>query len=777
MNISSFDQERSRVVGGIFLPPSRYQWRRYGVAVLAVAIALLVKLLLNSVIDQESPFLIFFAAVLVSSRYGGMGAGVLATFLAALLSDYFFLSPTYSFIHSNLGQNLQLFLFVVEGISVSSIVASLNSANQRVQLSKLEDLDHEESLHQCEERFCLLVEDVKDYAIFMINTNGYIASWNAGGKHIFGYLESEIIGQELSCIFTLEDIQSGKPKKELQTAMALGQAYEEGHHVRQDGTSFWASGVITALRDEAGNMRGFSKVVRDITERKQAEEMLQVANDELEVEVERRTTELRNANKYLQSEIAERQRIETALQKEQEFLKTLLNNIEAGIVGCDSQGFLTLFNQSTRKFHNSSEQPLTADQWAQHYDLYLPDGKTPMKKEDIPLFRALQGEHISNLEMMIVPKHGVGRTLLASGQALFDPQGKKLGAVVVMNDITERLRADKALRQSEDRLRIALQLNQANTWDWDMVTNQITWCNNHELLFGLSSGTFDGTYQAVLERIHPEDRHLVIQEVTRAIESRIDYDQEYRVVWFDGSIHWLAVKGKVFYDRTDQAVQMIGLSVDITAQKRTAKQIAASLKEKEVLLKEIHHRVKNNLQIVSSLLNLQAGYLEDQKTIEILKQCENRVGAMALIHEQLYQSHDLAKIEFAEYVKTLTANLLGSYDIRSDMVALKLDIDNIFLSVDAAIPCGLIVNELVSNSLKYAFPSGKKGEICIGLHADNNNQITLSVSDDGIGFSKNLYFRNTESLGLQIVIALTSQLEGTIELDRNKGTKFEIKFY
>jgi PAS domain S-box-containing protein len=324
------------------------------------------------------------------------------------------------------------------------------------------------------------------------------------------------------------------------------------------------------------------------------------------------------------------------------------------------------------------------------------------------------------------------------------------------------------------------------------VTNQFVWSNNHELLFGSTPDTFDGTYQAVLECIHPEDRQLVSQELTRAIESRIDYDQEYRIVWSDGSMHWLTVKGKVFYDRTAQAVRMVGLSVDITNLKRTTEQIAASLQEKEVLLKEIHHRVKNNLQIISSLLNLQSGYVEDQHTLEILKQCENRVASMALIHEQLYQSHDLAKIEFSEYVKTLTTNLLSSYEIYLDAVAIKIDIDNIFLSVDAAIPCGLIINELVSNSLKYAFSPGKKGEICIGLHVaatpavpsgehcgdfvDNNNRLILSISDDGIGFPEDLDFKNTESLGLQIVTALTNQLEGTIELNRNNGTEFEIKF-
>jgi PAS domain S-box-containing protein len=162
--------------------------------------------------------------------------------------------------------------------------------------------------------------------------------------------------------------------------------------------------------------------------------------------------QLRAANLALENEILERQRAEQALQKEQEFLKVLLNNVEAGIVACDAQGVLTVFNQATRKFHGLPEQPLPADQWAQYYDLYLPDGKTEMKKEDVPLFRALQEECVSNVEMMIVPKQGTARTLLASGQTLFDRQGKKLGAVVVMHDITERKRAEEQIRSLNAKL-------------------------------------------------------------------------------------------------------------------------------------------------------------------------------------------------------------------------------------------------------------------------------------------------------------------------------------
>jgi len=217
------------------------------------------------------------------------------------------------------------------------------------------------------------------------------------------------------------------------------------------------------------------------------------------------------------------------------------------------------------------------------------------------------------------------------------------------------------------------------------------------------------------------------------------------------------------------------LASEIADRKWAEEQIKASLQEKEVLLKEIHHRVKNNLQIISSLLNLQAGYIEDEKTLEILKAGESRVASMAMIHEQLYLSGDLAKVNFTEYIENLVANLFNSYNVNSEAIALKINVDNVNLKLDAAIHCGLIINELISNSLKYAFPAGKEGEICIDLYR-NNNHFILTVSDNGIGFPKDLDFHNTASLGLQIVTALTNQLEGTIELNREVGTEFKIMF-
>ncbi len=215
---------------------------------------------------------------------------------------------------------------------------------------------------------------------------------------------------------------------------------------------------------------------------------------------------------------------------------------------------------------------------------------------------------------------------------------------------------------------------------------------------------------------------------------------------------------------------------DITKRKQAEDRVKASLREKEVLLKEIHHRVKNNLQVISSLLSLQSYYTENTDALKILADSQNRVRSMALIHEKLYQSQSLARIDFAEYIQDLSNYLFRVQTTDTRGITLNIQTDKLFLNIDTAMPCGLILNELVSNALKHAFPDGQKGEIRIEFRANDEGQLTLLVSDNGVGLPPDLDFQNTESLGLELVNTLTDQLEGTIEIHSQDGTEFKITF-
>ncbi|MCP4130688.1 MAG: response regulator [bacterium] len=203
-------------------------------------------------------------------------------------------------------------------------------------------------------------------------------------------------------------------------------------------------------------------------------------------------------------------------------------------------------------------------------------------------------------------------------------------------------------------------------------------------------------------------------------------------------------------------------------------QLTASLKEKSVLLEEVHHRVKNNMQLVSSLLSLQAGFVEDEKYKKYFTSSQNRIFTMALIHEKLYHSKNLSQIDFDNYIRALTDKLLLSFFMQIE-IEMNISVNNMLVNLDIAIPCALMITELVSNSLEYAFEKGQKGEITIEFY-NNNNRYTLIVADNGKGLPSGMDFRNTNSLGLSLVNELTTQLKGKVSLDDSSGVKFIIEF-
>jgi len=376
--------------------------------------------------------------------------------------------------------------------------------------------------HNDEEFYGLIFHNLKNYAVILLDPDGYIISWNKGAELIKGYRKDEVLHNHFSILYSEENISEDKPNKDIRQAIVNGMHEEESIWIKKDGTKIFVSISISALINSKGELRAFSMIVKDITKFKISEEKLVNTNDLLKSIMQERTSELIRLNKVLQDEINQR-------------------------------------------------------------------------------------EGVENTEVS-----GVER-------------------------------------------------------------------------------------------------------------------------------------------------------------------IESALKEKEILLKEIHHRVKNNLQIISSLLNLQSGYIKDKDSIAIFKESQNRIRSMALIHEKLYQSKDMSQIDFSEYISELVGNLFSSYSLNSALIILHQNINNILLEIDLAINLGLIINEIVSNAFKHAFPFGSKGNLYISMKK-NEQKYELVIEDDGIGFSSEIDFRKTESLGLQLIITLVEQIGGEIFLFRDNGTKFVIKF-
>lgn len=377
-----------------------------------------------------------------------------------------------------------------------------------------------------------------------------------------------------------------------------------------------------------------------------------------------------------------------------------------------------------------------------------------------------------SLEYRIKQKNGKYKWLNDYGSIV---QEKESAALIgSIRDITEQKKAEDALIESEEKYRTFFESNPNYTilLGLDGVILDINAAA--EDITGLSKDKFVGKHFTELE-IFPEDvlsKHegiyplLLKGEYVDPYESKI-YDKK-------GKVHWLETIWTVIKkDETPNSILVI--NNDITKRKKVEYKIKASLKEKETLLKEIHHRVKNNLQIISSLLDLQERYVKNDPTaVNVLKESKNRVMSMAMIHEMIYQSEDLSNINFSEYVKNLISNLFQSYGANSSITSVK-NIEQIYLNIETAVPLGLIISELISNSLKYAFPEDKKGEILVSLTKDEKFELT--ISDNGIGIPEEIDFNTESTLGLKLVRSLINQVDGTIQLDRTKGTKYTITFH
>jgi PAS domain S-box-containing protein len=280
---------------------------------------------------------------------------------------------------------------------------------------------------------------------------------------------------------------------------------------------------------------------------------------------------------------------------------------------------------------------------------------------------------------------------------------------------------------------------------------------------------------AYSDLIHSEDREWLWSKCQLALEARVPCSNTYRIVNKAGEVRWVQERATGVYSDAGTLQFIDGFIQDISESRLAEERVRTALREKEAMLKEIHHRVKNNLQIVSSLLNLQADKVKDSAVFDGLRESQNRVRSMALVHETLY-SGNLGRIDLSEYLHALCRHLFRSYGVDSSQIGLVLNVSNTSLDLEQAIPLGLIINELVSNSLKYAFPEGGAGQVQIEFRKQGESHLSLIVSDDGVGLAESIDLKHLSSLGLQLVHDLANQLAGSVKIFRGNGTQFCISF-
>jgi PAS domain S-box-containing protein len=581
----------------------------------------------------------------------------------------------------------------------------------------------EEKLRRAsEDKYRNLFDNAND-AIITTDPDDRITSWNRSAGKIFGWGAQEVIGRKLSHLIVPDELRE-KTEQFLGNALiGRGITEIETAGLHKNGGWIDVSLTISPMLNTEREIIGLSEIFRDIRERKKIE----MEKDKL--------------------------------------LKAIDHSIDGIIIGDEKDRYIYL-NEAYEKIYGYTGEELIGETWRKLIDSEL------IAATELELDRTIHNKNVGILsgEFPGVSKDGLPILLDVRSTGLWDESGNYQGHICIVRDITERKRGEEKLllfRNLIEQSNDAIFVNDHETGRILDVNDK--GCSNlgytREELLNMKVSDFevnlndDLSWKEHIKQLRTkgnlilEGQHRRKDGTTFPVEVNISF----------------IVLGKNSY--------MVAVVRDITERKRIDEQIIQSLKEKEILLREIHHRVKNNMQIVSSLLGLQSGYIKEKKYIEMFRDSQNRINSMSLIHEKLYFSKDLAKIEFNEYISDLANSLFQSQGVKVGTIELSLNIENVSLGIDQGIPCGLIINELITNSLKYAFPDGRKGEIKVSLCLNDENMVELVVGDNGVGIPDDIDFRKTESLGLRLVTILAEdQLHGEINLDRSRGTEFKIKF-
>lgn len=544
-------------------------------------------------------------------------------------------------------------------------------------------------------------------------------------EELIGLNDYDITWKEQAELYRSDDmgiISSGKPKLD----------YEEPQ-TTPDGKQIWLRTSKVPLRDVNQKIIGVLGSYEDITAKKVAEVALQ--------ESEERYKSLFNNNHSVML------LIETESGK----------IVDANPAACNYYGWSReeILNKKITEINI-----LSSDEVLQEMEL----ARTQKRNRFFFKHRLANGE-IRDVEVFS------GSVIIRSKNLLYS----------IIHDITDRIIVEKALKNSEDRLNQAVRVSLIGIYDHDHINNILYYSPHQRMIFGLDLEE-EVTMQKYIETVHPDDRAMIGEAVKKAHDPKGDglFDVEFRILKKDGSVRWISTRSQTYFtgkDDNDFPLRTIGAVIDITERKQFEKQLTDALKEKEILIREVHHRVKNNFQVIVSLLSLQSDLITDPVILNAFKESRNRIKSMALIHELLYQESNFESIDIKHYVQNLVDYLRRSYADTKSNFDISIDMEDIQIEIDTIIPCGLIINELISNSIKHAFPDGRDGEIHISFKKISMESYCLILRDNGIGIPKNIDRRNHKSLGMMLINTLTKQINGELYIESSdKGSEFRIIF-
>lgn len=628
-----------------------------------------------------------------------------------------------------------------------------------------------------------------------ISPDGTISDVNEATIRVTGFSRGELIGTDFSDYFTdPKKAEAGYEKVFRDGAVT---DYELAIHHR-NGHVTPVLYNATVFRDALGKVIGVFASARDITERKKAEEALQKAHDLLEIGVKERTRELVQSNASLRSEIEERRKAENTLRETSQYLENLINCANAPILVWDPQFTITLFN---RAFEYLTDWK-AADVIGKPVDILFPQHSLTSVQDLIR--KTLDGERWESVEIPILHRNGEIRTVLWNSASIYGPDGKTILSTIAQGlDITDRkkieaeyrLRASdyaemnlvlkEEIRQrqlSDATLKKTLSLLNASlesTADGIFVVDQqgmITGYNQNFMNMWnippdlLEAGKNEVVMNHVLPQLKDPEEFVAGIRDLHTHPARESFDM---IEFKDGKVFERYSKPQKI---GDSVVGRVWSFRDITDRRHAEQKLVASLQEKEVLLREIHHRVKNNLQLISGLLDMTRMRTGDESTNEILTDMMLKIQTMAQIHTRLYESKQFGRVSLTGQIRDQIAGLSNIYSHKGHEISCEIHTEEVFLPVDQAIPCALVVNEILSNAYKHAFRGRKKGTIEISAVREND-RISITVRDDGIGLPADFDISRTSSLGLKLIRTLVShQLKGSLTMKSRDGTEMSVEF-
>jgi PAS domain S-box-containing protein len=580
-------------------------------------------------------------------------------------------------------------------------------------------------LVESEDKYRNILDNIEE-GYFEVDLAGNYTFFNDSLCRIYGYSGDELLGMSYKKI--MDD----------STSREVYEAYNRVYRtkeplkayvreiIRKDGSRVFVEASVSLIMDSSGEPLGFRGIVRDITERKLAEE---------------------------------------EVRKSEEKYRTYIRDAPNGVFILDREGRFIEANRAAHSDIGYTEEELLS--------MSVPDILSPNgQKENFEHFNRLLSEGGSSGEVLIRKKDGTDRYFFVEAVKLSDD--RFIGFSI---DINKRKQVEEALRESEIKYRTMIEKIEDGYYEVDLAGNYTFFNESLCRIHGYSRDELMGmNYKQYLDDENAQRVFKTFNEVYMTGKPTKAFDWE--IIRKDGSRRFIEDSIALKCDASGRPTGFLGIVRDITERKKAGDRIKESLEEKEILLKEIHHRIKNNFQIITSLLRLQEGRFKNKGLLDIYRNSQNRIRAMALVHERLYHSEDLARIDLDDYIRIIAAELYQVFLIDPKRIELDINTEKVYLGIDKAIPCGLIINELLSNSIKHAFPKElkRKGRIKISLKKRGDELVELGFSDNGVGIPEDFDIGSTDSLGLKLVSLLTGQLKGEFNLARRKGTEVSVIF-